>query len=184
MEKEIIDINKVNEEDNKSSSTDLNKDNDKTRKILPLNSQILKQQCQLINLITSPYFGIYSTNYEFFIPTLVISKNEINSTIYEELPNSIKSIYNKFNKVQIDYMILDVDNSFIFNHNKIIGNTLDTLRVNVVIHPYLFYDLKFLNKDHKSEVLNAIYKESKYDCLNLNKNENVRNILNYYFNIT
>jgi hypothetical protein len=50
---------------------------------------------------------------------------------------------------------------------------MDLQRINMVIHPYLFHELKNLNRDQKTNVHNSLFKCYESDFLKVNDNENV-----------
>ncbi len=138
-----------------------------------INPKIYTQKCNLIGLTSCPHLGIYQANYDFFFPCLITHSKGLTEEVYDSFPKLLKYEVGKINHNILEYMIIDIDDSFLLNHNIETGNTLSIQRINMVIHPYLFYDLKYLDKDHKTKVYNAIYKVHGNDFVNQNYNENV-----------
>lgn len=161
-------MEKINQIEN---SVEKNKEN-KEDKII--DSKIYTSKCSLLGLSSCPHLGIYQANYDFFFPCLVTHSKEMPNDIYLHLPSQIRHVVGKIDLSILEYMSIDIDDSFLLNHNIETGNTLCVQRVNMVIHPYLFLDLKYLDRDHKTSVYNAIYKLHDNDFLNPNINENVR----------
>ena len=128
-----------------------------------------QHQCKLLNLISIPYIGVYSPGYEFMIPILALSKPQINEVSDLNLPNCLKYALSEFTSsttdVPIEYFLISVDGSFVVEESNLSCNSSEMKRLNLVIHPYLFYNLTSLNKDHTSKVSNMLYKNDNFDYI-------------------
>jgi hypothetical protein len=113
----------------------------------------------LLKMIAIPSFGVYSPNYSFYIPFNILYHEKITQNIFNSFPDlmrqHVNDLHNKF-KVKFDYFVISLDGGFI--HSKYKHNTHEGfLRVNYVAHPYIFYDISNLSKDHNSYMLSALY---------------------------
>lgn len=113
----------------------------------------------LLKMIAIPSFGVYSPNYSFYIPYNILYQDKLTQNIFNSFPDLMKQhvndLHNKF-KVKFDYFVISLDGSFI--NSKYKHNTQEGfLRVNFVAHPYIFYDITNLNKDHRTFMLSALY---------------------------
>ena len=102
-------------------------------------------------MFSIPYFGVYANDYTFFTPVNILKKlnpsNQIIKTFPELLKETIQEFRIKFN-VDSDFFQITLDGSFIFDKFKQ-TNFNHYLRVNTVLHPYIFYDLEKLHRDHR-----------------------------------
>jgi hypothetical protein len=106
-----------------------------------------------------PYFGIYSPNYTFFIPIHVLHSQSISETLFNTFPYQLKTHLMEFNekyKVPLDYFLITFDGTFLWSKYHQFFKDQD-LRVNTVLHPYIFNDLRELNRDHTTIAYSCIY---------------------------
>jgi hypothetical protein len=111
----------------------------------------------LLNMIAIPYIGIYSPNYTFMIPVNVLYSNSINETIFKTFPQNLQKHFLEFQEVEMDYFLITLDGSYLYSKYAQINNQNGYLRLNFVPHPYIFYDVKDINKDHVTNIYSCIY---------------------------
>ena len=129
---------------------------------LQSNNKIFNKKCELLQLLACPYIGIYNSQYEFMMPIEVLRKEyDSNSSLLNNFPTFIqnevaKSLKNSVN-LDVEEMLINLDSTDI--HNKLIknGDKNYMKRINMVVHPYIFDNLKYLDRDHDTKVLNAIF---------------------------
>ena len=115
-------------------------------------SIIYKKQCSILNMTAVPYLGVYSQNYTFMHPTSVL-QSTLNSDHLHSLPEKMRESIGELQKSvslqKPDFFTVHLDGSFL--HDKYIKTHSDEfLRINLVLHPYIFQDLNQINqsKDH------------------------------------
>ena len=114
------------------------------KKINP-NFPYYQKKCELLQMFAIPYIGQYSNDYyNFLTPFLTLkSDNPLN------LPFKIKDRINKLGNIPFEYFHLTLDSSSIVTRNE--------LKLNIVPHPYIFYDFKgVVDKEHKTFVYTCI----------------------------
>ena len=123
------------------------------------------KECKLLNLLTCPYIGIYSYNYEFLIPSAILQTTQITNKIFSNFPSQVQKIFNEYKRKPSEFMVINADISEITTKHFSSGNNLNLKRFNMVTHPSVFYNLEYLEKDHNTKVVNAIYTFNQYDLV-------------------
>jgi len=130
-------------------------------------SIIYKKQCSILNMTAVPYLGVYSQNYTFMHPTSVL-QSTLNSDHLHSLPEKMRESIGELQKSvslqKPDFFTVHLDGSFL--HDKYIKTHSDEfLRINLVLHPYIFQDLNQINqsKDHKINIIPSLYRTDKDD---------------------
>lgn len=124
---------------------------------------IYKKENVLLNMIAIPYFGVYSPNYTFMVPVNVQHGDKITQSQFDRFPSPLQGTLSEFNKqynVPIDFFLITFDGSFLYS-KYIDSHMNDLLRLNVVHHPYIFYDVKNLDRDHSTFVFTSLFKAPK-----------------------
>jgi hypothetical protein len=113
----------------------------------------------LMNMIAVPYLGVYSNTYTFMIPINVLKKNQIAKNSLELFPENLKKhLADLKSEIEFDHFMITLDGSYLISqHNK-----TDFLRMNFVPHPYIFHDIKNLEKDHHTYIFSCLYSEDPF----------------------
>ena len=137
--------------------------NDKT-------SFIYSKECSLLAMDSTPYIGVYSDNYSFvnqrksfFIDQSTFYKKQIRQTLPEKLIYAIEDLDNR--NIPVEYMLSNYDGTFFYD-KFIKSHSNQMLRVNIVCHPYIFFDLTNLKKDHFTFAYICVYKSNLNDSIN------------------
>ena len=118
------------------------------------------ETCEILQMLSIPYLGVYSDDYTFMNPLLVLNS----TTIPENLENSLnKKIYNlDKNNLEASYFHITMEGSNLYkNYNQRIINDKYS-RINIIPHPYIFYNVN-LKKGHEhfTHIYAAIYTKNK-----------------------
>lgn len=140
---------------------------------------IYQNECELLKMIAVPYFGVYSFNYTFFIPIQVVHTKILTDEIYNNYPQalqtSLHNFVNKFN-TEIDYFLVTLDGSFLYSKYSHLFKENNMFRINLVPHPYIFYDIKQLGKDHKTVSFNCLYTTEDFNSGYLREADEYENL--------
>jgi len=126
----------------------------------------------MLGMLTMPYLGIYGQDYTFFSPIKCFYNKNPNIYLVNSFPEKLQENLRNFRKnfnVEIDYFDITLDGSFIFyKFHK--TNITHHLRVNTVLHPYLFYNIDNLtfNREHKTSCFCALFTDQNQVDLNIN----------------
>jgi hypothetical protein len=113
----------------------------------------------LMNMIAVPYLGVYSPNYTFMMPINVLHKKQISNGSFELFPDTLKRHLADLNKgIELDHFMITLDGNYLYSKH----NNIDFLRMNLVPHPYIFYDITDLGKDHYTYVFSCLYSEDPF----------------------
>jgi len=146
-----------------------NSNNSNKSKINRINYDYSKMN-NMLGMFTTPYLGVYGHEYSFFTPIKTFHKQNPSGSFLETLPEKLQKnlidFRNRFS-VETDYFDIALDASFILNkfHKT---NITHHLRVNCVLHPYLFYNVGSLasKSEHKTFVFCALFSDE--NSLDLN----------------
>lgn len=120
-------------------------------------------ECKVINMRAIPYFGVYSPDYTFMDPINIIHKSKINEELRSTFPNKLNYCLNQYihnYKTPIEYFHITYDASYMCHkYNN------DILRINAVLHPYIFQNVKDYN-NHKTIAFISIYRKNEFQILN------------------
>jgi hypothetical protein len=124
-----------------------------------------QKENHLLNMIAVPYLGVYSQNYTFLMPCNILHSNKISEKIYNNFPENLKSNYFEINNkysLDIDYFLITLDGSYLcskYSNN----NPNGVLRLNYVPHPYIFYNVNSLEKDHVTNIYSCLYAHNGHE---------------------
>ena len=142
-------------------------------------SLIFTKECTLLGMNSIPYIGVYSYSYKFInhkitfhLPKNPISIKEIRETFPQKLVNALEDISKR--NITIEYMLSTYDGT-IFYDEFIKTHSNQMLRINIVCHPYIFYDLKNLKRDHNTYAYITLFKHHPNDQV-YETNEEVNSI--------
>lgn len=124
---------------------------------------LYSNECLLLNMTAVPYIGIYDFNYHLMLPQSILYKNTFESNFNffpQNLQKNLLSLKNL--KIPFEFIMTNIDGSPIYSkfqdtHSK------HLIRLNLVLHPYIFYNLTELTKDHKTHVNVSAYRKSPLD---------------------
>lgn len=115
--------------------------------------------CELLQMISVPYLGIYLEEYIFLNPLNVLKQK----TMPNNLPLHLKEKIEKFQSeyyVTPEYFHVTLDGSEVYSlYNQRIIHT-DYVRINIAPHPYVFYNVN-LNKEHRSVVFLSAFTDER-----------------------
>lgn len=118
-----------------------------------------------LQMYSIPYLGVYALDYIFFTPNKIFYVKNPSAKLITSLPNAlyenIIGFRNRF-KVDTDYFNITMDGNFILEKYKQ-SNIFHFLRVNAILHPYIFYDIEKLNprQEHKTLCFCALFTDDK-----------------------
>ena len=126
------------------------------------------EQCEILQMISIPYIGIYDSEYIFMNPIICFCNNNVPKNFPQPIESKISNVLNRYSKISFQYYHITLDASPIYN--KINQRTIECneVRLNVVPHPFIFRNL--------SGKLKADYQVSVY--ASLFKNNNDFNVIN------
>ena len=113
------------------------------------------KQCDLLNMISIPTFGIYSKDYSFLEQILILKKDSIPSNIPIKMEEQIIYLENKYQDLKIEFYNITLSTSILFSISPESYSSSYTA-LNFISHPYIFYNCK-LEKEHKSDIYCAAY---------------------------
>ena len=149
-------------------------DKQKNEKLL-----MYSKECTLLGMLSIPYIGVYSYSYKFInhkisfhLPQNPISKKEIRETFPQRLVNTLEDLSKK--NIPIEYLLSTYDGTF-FYEEFVKSHSNQMLRINIVCHPYIFYDLKNLKRDHNTYAYICIFKNHFNDPI-YETNEDVKDL--------
>ena len=119
------------------------------------------KQCELLNMISIPTFGIYSKDYSFLEQILILKKDSLPSNIPLKMDNQIKYLENKYQNLNIEFYNITLSTSILFSISPE-SNSNSYTALNFISHPYIFYNCK-LEKEHKSDIYCAAYTNEDLD---------------------
>jgi len=128
-------------------------------------SLIYNKQCSILNMTAIPYLGIYSQNYTFMHPNFVLHKPDIKDSVQffpEKMRAAINELQTTIDMQNVDYFVSHIDGTYLYE-KYIKSHSDQLLRINLVLHPYIFQDLTNLTKDHKINIMPTLYRSDKDD---------------------
>lgn len=134
----------------------------------------------MLGMLTMPYLGIYGQDYTFFSPIKCFYTKNPNNSLINSLPGKLQENIKNFRKnfnVETDYFDITLDGSFIlYKFHR--SNITHHLRVNTVLHPYLFYNIDNLtiNREHKTSCFCALFTDQSQVDLNSNYISDTREV--------
>ena len=115
-----------------------------------------KEQCDLLNMISIPTFGIYSEDYAFLEQLLILKKNSIPNTLPSSVKDQIDYLKKNYPDLKPEFFHITLSSSILFSISPEKLNPLSYTALNYISHPYIFYNCQ-LNKEHKSDIYCAAY---------------------------
>ena len=115
-----------------------------------------KEQCELLNMISIPSFGIYSDDYAFLEQLLILKKNSTPNTLPSPVKEQINYLNKKYPELKPEFFHITLSSSILFTISPEKLNSLSYTALNFISHPYIFYNCN-LNKEHKSDIYCAAY---------------------------
>jgi len=122
-----------------------------------INNELPKynEQCDLLNMISIPTFGIYSNDYSFLEQVLILKKNSLPNNLPLKMEEQINYLENKYQDLNIEFYNITLSTSILFSLSPDTNSSSYTA-LNFISHPYIFYNCK-LEKEHKSDIYCAAY---------------------------
>ena len=122
-----------------------------------INNELPKynEQCDLLNMISIPTFGIYSNDYSFLEQVLILKKNSLPNNLPLKMEEQINYLENKYKDLNIEFYNITLSTSILFSLSPDTNSSSYTA-LNFISHPYIFYNCK-LEKEHKSDIYCAAY---------------------------
>ena len=151
MEPLINDSSNINKSDINIENNIINNNN---------NSQEINtysDQCNLLNMISIPSFGIYSNDYAFLEQILILKKNSIPNNIPLKVKEQINYLNNKYPELKPEFFHITLSSSILFTFSPENINPTSFTALNFISHPYIFYNCELNNKEHKSDIYCAAY---------------------------
>ena len=115
-----------------------------------------KEQCDLLNMISIPTFGIYSEDYAFLEQLLILKKNSIPHNLPSSVKKQIDYLKKNYQDLKPEFFHITLSSSILFSISPEKLNPLSYTALNYISHPYIFYNCQ-LNKEHKSDIYCAAY---------------------------
>ena len=131
-------------------------DNNNNKLIESQKLNIYTEQCDLLNMLSIPTFGIYSNDYAFLEQVLVQKGNSLPNNSPKKLNDQINYLKNHYPDLDIQYFHLTLSASTLFSITPENISHLSYTPLNFISHPYIFYNCQ-LNREHKSDVYCAAY---------------------------
>ncbi len=114
------------------------------------------EQCQLLNMISIPSFGIYSNDYAFLEQILILKNSSAPNYLPLKVKDQINYLNKKYPELKPEYFHITLSSSILFNFSPENINSLSYTALNFISHPYIFYNCQ-LNREHKSDIYCAAY---------------------------
>ena len=125
-----------------------------------------KNQCQILQMFSIPYFGTYDSEYNFINPILCLENKTIPNHLPKHINQKITKTLNKYN-IPFNFFHITADASSIYNksNQRIIG--CNEVRLNLVPHSFIFQELKGkLTSDYQISVFPSLFLyKSDYDII-------------------
>ena len=115
------------------------------------------EQCNLLNMISIPTFGIYSDDYAFLEQILILKKSSIPNNLPISVSNQINYLSNKYPNFKPEFFHITLSSSILFSISPENINPYSYTALNFISHPYIFYNCDLNNKEHKSDIYCASY---------------------------
>ena len=116
-----------------------------------------KEQCDLLNMISIPSFGIYSDDYSFLEQISILKRNTIPNNAPLNVKTQIDYLNQKYPNVKPEYFLITLSSSILFSVSPEKINPFSYTALNFIAHPYIFYNCDLYNKEHKSDIYCASY---------------------------
>jgi hypothetical protein len=129
-----------------------------------INNPNYKKECELLNMSAVPTFGVYSPDYTFFVPVNILHTSHIDEHLCDTFPRPLQNSFLNFIQsynVPTDYFLMCLDGSLVYS--KYYYSNTDNIRINAVLHPYIFENVKSLSKDHQTVAFTSLYKNDYFD---------------------
>lgn len=136
---------------------------------------IYREKCHILRMLSVPTLGIYSDFYSFMNIILVLHQKSMPIHLPPQLKTSLIELANNHKNMTVDFFHITLDGStFYWDNNERITNN-KYLRVNIIPHPYVFYNVD-LSKEHRTKVyLSAFCDLPSFDSVkDSNENDGVR----------
>ncbi len=138
---------------------------DQNKKKLKFTNHDFSKVNNLLGMFTVPYLGVYGQDYTFFTPIKIFQEENPSSNLINSFPDTLKKNITQFRKnynVETDYFDITIDGSFILN-KFYKTNISHFLRVNTVLHPYIFYNIENVtNREHKTLCFCALFRDGSF----------------------
>ena len=117
-----------------------------------MENSIFKEYCPTLDLYAMPTFGIYqSDEYQIMNVLSAFHSSEIPKHLPLFLQKKLEAIEQSYNVKNFSFFHVTYDANEIVCNNKNDWNENKFLRLNVICHPYIFYNCN-LNQEHHSVV--------------------------------
>jgi hypothetical protein len=117
------------------------------------------EQCDLLQMISIPTFGKYSSDYTFMEQVLIIKKEYMPDYFPQTIKSKIDNLKKNNPDLKPEFFHITLSTSTFLgpsSENEVNGSY--TL-LNLISHPYVFYNCS-LNKEHRSEVYCAAFTDN------------------------
>lgn len=125
----------------------------------PINN-IFNEQCDLLQMIGVPNFGIYKNNYTFMDQLFILKTKKQPKNLPQNVLKQIKLLTDNYSDVNPEYfhITLNANNIFLSSNERKIGTNF--ARINLASHPYI-YQKNNLKNLPKFDIYTAIYTEKE-----------------------
>jgi len=161
----MIKINDYDDDKHETSYDEKESDYKKSQSFINYNNR-----CDFLKMLAIPYVGVYSSDlYLFMNIESVFLKHSLTHLDKRNFPQKLNdylfNIENKYQNLPVDYFNI-VYNSDILYENYFPQNKDDKnayLRMNLALHPYIFYNINGIEKEHKTYTIPALFKSNDKD---------------------
>lgn len=140
-----------------------------------INNCIYKGKCDILQMLSVPTLGIYSEYYSFMNTILALHQKSIPTNFPSQLQNSLKNLIDEHKDITLDFFHITLDGSIIYSENNERIKNNKYVRVNIIPHPYVFYNVN-LSKEHRTRVYLSVFCDSRsFDSVkDSNENDGVK----------
>ena len=125
--------------------------------------ETFSEQCDLLQMRTIPTFGKYNKDYTFLEQVLILKSDNPPKNIPQNLKSKLDNFKNRHPDIKPDYFHITLSASTLISPNSENDVNSSYTLLNLITHPYIFYNSKFGNncRKHESKIYCAVFTEDE-----------------------
>ena len=125
--------------------------------------ETFSKQCDLLQMRTIPTFGKYNKDYTFLEQVLILKSDNPPKNIPQNLKSKLDNFKNRHPDIKPDYFHITLSASTLISPNSENDVNSSYTLLNLITHPYIFYNSKFENncRKHESKIYCAVFTDDE-----------------------
>lgn len=125
--------------------------------------ETFSEQCDLLKMISIPTFGKNNKDYTFLEQVLILKSNNLPKNTPQELKKKLNNLKERHPDVEPEYFHITLSASTLISPTSEDDVNPSYTLLNLITHPYIFYNCKFDNncKKHESKIYCAAFTDDK-----------------------